>query len=397
MAAIKVRFVINGLGTGGAERSLAEMLPRFAEEGIEPSVACLFRRSEGVQEGVRGAGFDVRFLSAHGRLARVRELRRVLREDPPDLVHTTIFEADLIGRLAAAGLGVPVTTSLVNTSYDGVRLEDPNVRRWRLAAARRIDGWTARHLTDHFHAITRTVAESATMSLGIPPERITVIPRGRDPERLGRRTEERRARARTALGLAADDEVLLSVGRQEFQKGQGTLLEAMSRLRDRAVLLIAGRTGNATEALRTSMETLGLGDRVRFLGHRSDVPDLLAAADVFVFPSVYEGFGGALIEAMGLGLPVVASDLPALREVVEPDGSALLVPPGDAGRLAESMTRLLSDEALRARLGARGRERFLERYTIEGVSRRMADLFRAVASGGERAPAGDAVRERRPA
>ncbi|HEX6207418.1 MAG TPA: glycosyltransferase family 4 protein [Actinomycetota bacterium] len=377
-----MRFVINGLGTGGAERSLAELLPRLVAEGIEPSVVCLYRRDEGVQEDVRAAGFDVRFLSAGGRVGRVRELRGLLAEDRPDLVHTTIFEADLVGRLASASLRIPLVTSLVNTSYDDVRLLDPNVRRWRLATARLVDGWTARRLTTWFHAITRTVAESAVQSLGIPGDRITVIPRGRDAERLGAPSPERKERARRALALEPRDQVLLSVARQEFQKGQGTLVSAMSRLPATAVLLIAGRDGNATATLRAAASSLG--DRVRFLGHRSDVPELLAAADVFVFPSIYEGLGGAVIEAMALGLPVVASDLPALHEVVEPGRSAVLVPAGNADRLAEAVGGLLRDRPELGRLGRRGRELFLEKFTIEGVARRMSEMFRSVADVGRR-------------
>src|SRR5262249_16944316 len=158
-----------------------------------------------------------------------------------------------------------VLSSLVNTTYDPARRADPNVRAWRLAAVQAVDGWTARHLTDHFHAITRAVADAARAALRIPAERLTVVERGRSRERLGRASPERRASARATLGLHDDDEVLVAVGRQDWQKGHRVLLDAVSDLapcHPRMVLLIAGRAGHATSALQEQTRRLGLVDRV---------------------------------------------------------------------------------------------------------------------------------------
>lgn len=135
--------------------------------------------------------------------------------------------------------------------------------------------------------------------------------RGRDGARLDQPGADRRRSVRAELGLRDNDEVLISVGRQEYQKGQRYLLEAAEALlsrRSRLVLLVAGRTGQASRELERLAARPGLAARVRFLGHREDVPDLLAATDVFVFPSLWEGLGGALIEVMALSLPIVASD-----------------------------------------------------------------------------------------
>jgi glycosyltransferase involved in cell wall biosynthesis len=226
------------------------------------------------------------------------------------------------------------------------------------------------------------VKEAAVADLGIPPERITVIERGRDPERLGRPSPARRARARRAVGLRDGEVLLLNVGRQEFQKGQEHLLEAFAALaerRPRLRLLVAGRKGHATPRLEAAVRRLGLDGAVRFLGHREDVPELLAAADVFVFPSLYEGLGGALIEAMALGLPIVASDLPAIREVVEEGRNAILVPPASPSELAQAIDSLVDDPSRRAAMGARSREIFEERFTLERSVERMVELYRRVA------------------
>ncbi len=376
----KVMFVIDSLGLGGAERSLAEMLPGLIGAGLEPMVVCL-SPADAVGRDIRRLGVEVRVVSGRGRIGRVRALRKQIASVAPDCVHTTLFESDVAGRLAAAGRRVPVITSLVNAPYLPVRLEDPNVRRSRLWAARMIDGWTARHLTTHFHAITHAVKRRAVEALGIPPERVTVIERGRDPRRLGEGGPARRRSSRAALGLDDDAEVLVTAGRQEFQKGHRILLEAMAILasaRPRAILMMAGREGHASAELEELGRRIGLGDRIRFLGQRTDVPDLLAAGDIFVFPSLYEGFGGAVIEAMALGLPVVASDLEALREVVEPDHSAILVPPGSPGELASAIGGLLDDPDRARALGERGRRIFQERFTVERAAGRMVDLYRRV-------------------
>jgi glycosyltransferase involved in cell wall biosynthesis len=385
---MRLLYLINGLGPGGAERSLAGLLPHYVEHGIEPTIVCLRHRVLGVESRVRDLGCDVRYVSSPGWLGRIRELRELIRSERFDLVHTTIFESDVLGRLAATGTGSPVLTSLVNTSYDHVRLMDPNVSRLGFALTRTIDGWTARHLTTWFHAITEAVKDSAVRHLGIAPERITVVERGRSPDELGRPGRERRLASRDRLDLSDQDEVVVNVARQEYQKGQKHLLEAASALireRPNLKILVCGREGHATAELRRIHEDLGLAEHVRFLGDREDVADILAAADVFAFPSVYEGLGGAVIEAMALGLPIVCSDIPALREVVQEGQNALLFPPGHHRELAKALASLLDDREKAARFGLRSEQIFADRFTVERSARGMIELYGRVvgmASGG---------------
>jgi glycosyltransferase involved in cell wall biosynthesis len=373
--------VIDGLGYGGAERSLAELLPGFVAAGIQPTVACLYHREGGVEAEVLAQGHDVRFLPG-GRSGRIRALRSIVREVSADLIQTTLVGSSLVGRFAAVGTGIPVLTSLVNQPYTAERRGDPHVNAMALRTVRAVDGWTARNLTTHFHAITNAVKRWSIGDLGIPPQRITVIERGRDPRRLGDPGRLRRARARELLGLRDDAEVILSVGRQEFQKGHRFLLEAtamLARRHPKAVLLLAGRDGAETGHLRALAEHPPLDDVVRFLGHRHDLPEILAAADVLAFPSLWEGLGCALIEAMALGLPIVASDLEPVREVVEDGRCAILVPPRAPEALASALSSLLEDRGRARSLGNQGREIFIRRFTLERITERMVGLCRRVA------------------
>ncbi|MEN8238830.1 MAG: glycosyltransferase [Actinomycetota bacterium] len=380
----KYLFVINSFLAGGAERSLVELLPRLDEDGVTPIVACLQYREVGFEAEVRDAGYDVRLLPGRNRIGKARALRRLIKDESPDLVYTSLFDADLVGSLASIGIDVPIISNLANTAYDPARLSDPNIDERRLKVVRWVDGFTSRHMTDHFHAVSQAVKDSTVETLGVDPRRITVVKRGRDPERLGRRSAERTARSRDMLGIPPEAEVVVTVGRQEYQKGHRYLIEAFARIaisRPRARLLIAGREGRETESLEQQISESGLDSVISLLGHRSDVPDVLAASDLFVFPSLYEGLGGAMIEALALGLPVIATDLPALREVVREGENAILVPARDPDALSEAIDTLLDDQVKREILGNRSREIFDEEFRAEDAAERMIAMLAAVGSG----------------
>jgi glycosyltransferase involved in cell wall biosynthesis len=141
-------------------------------------------------------------------------------------------------------------------------------------------------------------------------------------------------------------------------------------------VFIAGRDGNATAELRAAVATRGLDGTVTFLGERADVAELLCAADVFAFPSRWEGMPGTVIEAMALEAPIVASNIASVREVVRED-CAVLVPPDDPGALANAITRALADPDAPAR-AARARQRFLDTFTIERSAAEMVRFYERV-------------------
>lgn len=378
---LRVLQLIDSLAPSGAEWSIAALAPHLVAEGIEVHVAYLIERG-GLRADIERAGVPVHSLAdgAAGRrhwLARTTEL---VRELQPSVVHTTLFEADLAGRRAAHRAGVPCVSSLVNTAYGRAESWE-GVSRLRVKAAQAADAVTARRVT-RFHAVTHHVARVMGRRLFVFARKIDVIPRGRDAEVLGRRTDERRAMVRDRLGILKDCPVILAIGRQEPQKGFDVLLNAVPLvLKQHADLqvLVAGRAGRVTEQLNELTERLDLADAVRFLGLRDDVPDLLAAADVFAFPSRWEGAGGTLLEAMALECPIVATRLPTLLETVG-DATAKLVEPDDSAGLADGLLSVLSDREAAASRARVARERFEQEYTIQVSARRMADLYSRVAS-----------------
>jgi glycosyltransferase involved in cell wall biosynthesis len=363
-------YLIDSLAGGGAERSLAALSPHLAPRGVQLEVAYLHER-QGVQGAFEAAGVRLHPLGGSaGRFDLVRRTRRLVGDVRPDLVHTTLFEADVSGRIAGALARVPVVSSLVNVAYSDTQLKDPRLRPWKVRAAQVVDGATAR-LVARFHAISGHVASEMCRRLWIPRARVEVVPRGRDASSLGVRSDARRTAARRDLGLDDAEPMLLAAARQEFQKGLDVLLHALPEVLGRiprARLLVAGREGNETSTLQALVDRLGLAARVSFLGARSDVAELMCAADAFVFPSRWEGLGSVLLEAMALEVPIVASDLPPVREVLGGDRGALLVPSDDPAALSDALVRALADQAATAERVGYSRGRFVERYTIERVA-----------------------------
>jgi glycosyltransferase involved in cell wall biosynthesis len=363
---VQVLYVIDSLVPGGAERSLAAMAPHLVTGGIRLEVATLSDRP-GLQAELAEAGVRLhRLAGPGGRAGWVRRTGRLIRERRPDLVHTTLFEADQAGRVAAVLCRTPVVSSLVNVAYGPEQQSSGGIGGLKLAAVRQLDALTARPVV-RFHAVSEHVADVMARRLRLPGGRVEVVPRGRDPELLGSRTPERRAGARDALGVGPDEPVVLAVGRQEPQKGFDTLVEAVPRVLAAvpgARCFVAGRAGTQTARLQALVERLGVRDAVRFLGARADVHGLLCAADLFAFPTRWEGMPGAILEAMALEAPIVASDVPPVREAVTDGVSARLVPPDRPEALAAAMVETLRDRAGAAARAERARADFQARFTI---------------------------------
>ena len=373
-----VLYLIDSLVPGGAERSLAALAPYYIQHGITLDIAYLKDRP-GLQAELKGAGARLFCLDGPGGRAgwtrRAASLARSLR---PDVIHTTLADADQVGRIAGALAATPVVCSLVNVQYGPEQASDPNVLPWRMQLLRFCNAITARKVR-RFHAVTRDVAEVMAGRLLIPRERIEVIARGRDPLTLGRRTRTRRARARALLGFGSQTKIVLAVGRQEHQKRLDLLIAALPSVLKRvpnARMVIAGREGNATELLPRTARRFDLNGQVQSLGERDDVADLLCAADVMVLPSRHEGFPGVLLEAMALETPIVATDLPGIREVVGEAGIARLVDGGQSCDLAGAIVDALQDDPVNTGRTTLGRARFEELFTIESVADRMVGFYK---------------------
>jgi glycosyltransferase involved in cell wall biosynthesis len=304
-------------------------------------------------------------LLAHWRA--LRALVRLFRDEKPDLVHAHMPISGFLARVAAWWAEVP---HIAYTGH-GFWFNFPGSR------SRRVVGfameWLAGHITDTFLTVSEAEARDARR-LRIHARAIA-IGNGRDPSRF-RPDPAARQRIRAGLGVRDGQVVVLAVSRLVWHKGYPELAAAMRSVPEAALWVVGERlASDRGQDMVALLRDAGLGDRLRLLGYRDDVPELMAAADIFALPSRFEGLPMSVIEAMLTGLPVVAANVRGPAEQVVPEVTGLLVPPGDAPALAAALRRLSADPSMRARMGAAGRARALERYDEAKVLARTLDVL----------------------
>jgi glycosyltransferase involved in cell wall biosynthesis len=306
--------------------------------------------------------------------AAYRALVALFRRERFDLVHVHTPLASLIGRAAAWRAGVPRIVYTAHGFYFHERMT------WWKRGALILLEWLAGRVTDVLFTQAEEDAATARRWHLCGGGTIAAIGNGVDTARFHPPTEPSAgAVLRRSLDTPEDAVVILMVGRLVAEKGYLELLAAMRKVN--AVLWIAGGrlASDRPSALDRVVEAIpsdpNLSTRVRLLGSRDDVPELLRAADIFTLPSHREGMPRSIIEAMLSGLPVVATDIRGAREEVVPGETGTLVPVGDTDALAAALDRFVRDKGLRARHGTAGRKRALELYDERAVVARQLSLL----------------------
>jgi glycosyltransferase involved in cell wall biosynthesis len=296
-----------------------------------------------------------------------RALVALFRAEKPDLVHAHMPISGFLARMAAWWAGVPRIAYTCHGFWFNYAGNPPR------QAVGFLMEWLAGRVTDVFLTVSDEEARDARR-LWIN-RRAMSVRNGRDPS-VFRPDAQARTRIRASLGVPADRVVVAAVSRLVRHKGYPELAAAMRFVPDAELWVVGERLesdrGDDMEAL---LRAAGLGDRLRLLGYRTDVAAILAAADIFVLPSHFEGLPMSVIEAMLTGLPVVATDIRGPREQVLPDVTGLIVPARQAPRLAEALRRLTEAPAMRAAMGEAGRGRALDLYVEEKVVARTLDLL----------------------
>ena len=353
MSGRRVMAVIESLQRGGAERLLVTTMDALDRDRWDPRVVAL-TGTGGFADELREMGVQVYELEA--RLpaelpTAVAKLRRVVRNSRIELVHTHLFLANVAGRLAARR-DCPVVTTLHNPDYT---FEDTGTLRFRLR--KWVDAFTGSRWTDRFLAVSQAVREDYERHM--PFDDIRVLYNYLPVAEIAAAVEAvDRERARVRHGLSEGEVAFLHVGRFHRQKAQDHLLRAFAvavREQPGLRLLLAGDGPDMAEA-RMLAGRLGLDDAVVFLGTVEEVHELYAAADVFAFPSRWEAFGIALLEAMAAGLPAVVTDTTGIREVATGE-TARFVEVDHEVELARALLELAREPELRARLGDAGARR----------------------------------------
>ena len=359
---MRIAHIIKVTRISGAERHLLFLLDGLRERGIDARLIILVERDRPMDNMVAAAemsGIPLTRLPIYRDydLPLLWRLRRTLREISPTIVHTHLIHAELFGYFAAKAAGVPAIVSsrhLDDVFRYQARWRRINRRMWRLI--------------DAGIAISAAMKTFAIDIEGAPAEKIEIVHYGMQYRWLSDEDiAAARQRLRDELKLPADAQIMGMACRLVEQKGIPYALEALRRIRSdvpRAHLLIAGDGEKAAE-LRRLASKLGVADRVCWLGWRADAADLMAAFDVFLLPSLHEGFGLVLLEAMSRRVPIIASEVGAIPEIVVDGETGILVEPRDAAGLARAMTVLLKDRALRKYMGLLGAARLEDRFSVE--------------------------------
>ena len=371
MRQIHVLHVIDGLNVGGAEISLRDLVQGLLQGGRYRVSVCYSTPGPLVAEMAALGPPMVRL----PRLARVDPLLllrmcQAIRRDPPHIVHTHLFKSDFHGRVAARLCGVPVVVSTLQ-NCDGWA-DNPLLGR--------IYGFTAR-FADRLIAVSNEVRDFAMTHTRVAPDKLRVIPNSVALQRFVDQEEAGRA-LRREFGIAEGAPLLGIIARLAPQKDHLTLLEAAVRIRSalpEARFLIVG-DGPLRKTLVTRACELGLDQAVIFCGLRNDIPAAMAALDLLVLSSRWEGLPVALVEGMAAARPVVATAVGGVPDVVLHGSTGLLVPPGDPAALAHACIQVLTDPDLRARLGHAGRARAEAHFSLDAMVRQTSQLYEELLS-----------------
>jgi glycosyltransferase involved in cell wall biosynthesis len=301
-------------------------------------------------------------------------LVRFLRSQSVDIVHTHLFDPSIVGLQAGMLAGTPLRMLTRHHSDYHTRIG----KRWHTRLDR-----LCTHLADAVVAVSQHAADHLISIEGAPPSKVHVIPNGIDLERVSPAAGAReRIRRELGCGSAA---LLLTAARLHPEKGYEHLFAALPTLRQsvqRPFILVVAGTGPREATYRALVRDLGCEDIVRFVGFRTDLPDLMAAADVFVLASVAEAFGLVLAEALYIGTPVVATTAGAIPEIVANGVDGLLVPPGDSAALADALATLLVHEATRRRMVGAGHEKVVRRFRFQDMLRSYEHLYESLLARG---------------
>jgi glycosyltransferase involved in cell wall biosynthesis len=362
---LKVWYLITDLDIGGAQKTLIPIFKRLNRHYFDLTVVCLYGGDGIMADGIRSMGIPIIDLgmTSKWRVDALWRFYRLVRRERPIILHTSLFHASLIGRIVGRLSGTPlIFTWRQNVSIGG---------GWR----ERLNRWTSA-LDDGVVAVSKAVADIEIERARIPAAKVTIVPNCVDlPETTS--SANLRNLVRNEIGIGHDLPVIGFIGRLHPQKGLPDLLHALLLVRmtiPSAQLVIVG-DGELRAELEAVSRNLGLADVVTFTGKRADVLTLLAAFDLFALPSHWEGLPLVLLEAMSIGLPVVATAVGGVPELVIDGESGFVVPAKDPPALAQAIIQLLERPQQAAQMGRNGRQRVAEQFSANYAASQIEELY----------------------
>lgn len=390
MRTYHVMQIIANLEIGGAQEVVRTLSEELMETGC-PTVVCSFKDGP-LRTQIMRLGIPVELLPrrrysilafpfyVREMLAIRRTLVHLVQKYQIDVIQTHLLRSlDFLVATLRIGAQRPLIFWTVHNFNFALRPEQLPRFRWLAGAKQAAHSWLYRRMArwvNGFIAVSNDVETGILKTIGPVQERIAVISNGVDTRRYQAPMD--RSATRRKLGFAEDAILFTVVGTLKEQKGHRYLIEAVAPLIAAAPqlhILIVG-DGELRGSLEAQVRAARHESSIHFLGNRSDVPAILAASDVFVLPSLWEGLPMALIEAMASGLPVIATQVSGSQQVVDPGVSGILVPPGEVTPLREAIERLIADPGQGRRLGRAAQRRIEESYSARRQAEEHLVLYR---------------------
>jgi len=365
----RVAIVIDSLQLGGAQRLVEAFTSRASEYDIQPVIINLRNSSSPiVLDAIRSSDTKVITVTSNSlfNIKRLRWMIRFLKEQNIEIIQTHLLYANMLGSVAAHFAKIPVVCTLHSTHIE---------KGWRSKLLKRMEDFCLRHFATRILAVGDIVA--AAHHKHYDSRTVDVIPNG-IPE-PGEIPMQARNRLRNEIVGNDSSSIIITVGRFERPKGYEDMINAFSLLRQKdsnSVLLMVG-SGSLKENIQTQIEKLHLNHSVILTGERRDIPQLLAASDIFASSSHREGMPLSLLEAMMAGLPVVATSVGDIPKIVT-DEIGLVVPPRQPAMLAAALEELLVDPAKRRDMGKAAKRRALNEYSVDMWMKRHVTLYKEI-------------------
>jgi glycosyltransferase involved in cell wall biosynthesis len=374
MKPINILHIISTLHVGGVENQLALILGKYDRRKLSPLVCSLSDEGE-IGREIEESGIEViplNKLRHRFDWTIVRDIYNLIKTRDVKIVRTHQYHANLYGRLAAWPAKVPCVVASVHNVYTRDR-----------KLHRRIINKLLSGFTDKVVAVSETVKRDILKYDGLTDDKVTVIYNGIDTQRV---FDTNRNSMRANLRIPPEAPVIGTVGRLTIQKGQKYLLDAVAMLREKfpQILLLIVGDGPIRDELGSRIKALGIDKNAILLGTRRDIPQLLSAMDIFVLPSLWEGLGTSLIEAMAAGKAVIATDIAPFREIINSEKVGILVPVEDSKAMASSIELLFNDKSLAETFGRSAKERVFSHFTMDITVNRYVSLFENILRGERR-------------
>ncbi len=366
---IPILFCITELDPGGAEYALVQLVTRLDREKWKPSVIALGKDTE-LAEQLRSADVPVTCLNATSsrQFSIYPKLVKQMRKINPAIVQTFLFHANILGRMAARSARIPHVVS-------GIRVAERRGKWYH-----RVERWTDRWVSKHV-CVSRAVRDFTVEMTRIPAEKMVIIPNGVDVSRFANASP---IPSSSLPGYEKGDLIALFVGRLDQQKGVFDLLEIAAHLQNRfphLKWLLAG-DGPLEAEMKTRIDRMKLQQRVHLLGRRNDVAELMQTADLFVFPSRWEGMPNVILEAMAARLPVVSCQVEGVDELLCNQQSGLVIPIGDVAEMTEAVATLVEQPQRRSELAEKAFQKVSGHFSWDQTASQYQQLYQSLLDGG---------------